>query len=667
MLRFFSKFQRSRNAVLLAFCAVLLVGLVVFYIPSTDLGGNRPAANAGEAGTVIAKVGSYEITLRELQAVMAGLAAPYARNNQLPPSLLKSLGLDKQALERLIEERVALLEADRLNLGATDREVSDEITRNPQFIDPETKRFIGAEEYRRRLALAGENLSDFERNVRWGIATGRVRDFLSSTEQVSDRDIEQTFKKDNTRVEMVYALLDLEKVRSQFKPSDEELRAYYTAHQDEFKATDPVRQVDYLFIPTEKVAATLKLTDEDLRAEYEQNKKVEKRASIIKVNVQATADEATIRAKVQELDRRVRGGGTVKPEDFADVARGNSQDPSAAKGGDIGFIKEDPNRKSAWQQRPYANSLKVGDIDGPFREGSSWYLLKVTEEREVPFEQMRPTLAAGVRNRRGYSEASKLADKAYELFTESKNIRQAAEAIAKEIGVAPETLVRSTPFFKNGDTLPGIGSNPTFEEAVAQLKEGEIGDKVGIPEGLAVPQVVAVRQAGQQLSFEEAKFQVSEKLRREREPNLAQQRAQEIVNQAKTAAEFQQLIKQAGLDVKTDTNLNTLTSPGSATGGLQALQQARNTALNLKEGDVSKTPIKFGAAYLIMAATKRTEADLSKLAAERDGVRQAILRERQNLALDTYLKSARKRYDEGGQIRIDQDRIDAFFAAAAQQ
>ena len=92
----------------------------------------------------------------------------------------------------------------------------------------------------------------------------------------------------------------------------------------------------------------------------------------------------------------------------------------------------------------------------------------------------------------------------------------------------------------------------------------------------------------------------------------------------------------------------------------------------LKEGEVAKSPIKVGASYLIFAAKKRTEADLSKLPAEREGVRQALLSERQGQSFDAFTKAARKRYEDQGKIKIYQDRIDKFFkdaeaAQAAQQ
>ncbi len=656
MLRFFGKFQRSRNLVLLIFSLVLLVGLVLFYIPNTNLNPNPQLATSEDRQVIVARVGSHDITLAQLRQAMASLSQRFSQGNPLPPSTLKALGIDKEALDRLIEEKIALSEAERLKITGTDRDVSDAVTRS--FVDQETGKFIGLEEYKRRLRLNGQDLGEYEQTLRDAAAVGKIRRFLTASDQVSDRDADEQYKLDNTRVELSYGVIDLDKVRSTFKPTDAELQTVYEKNKEEFKATDPVRKVEYIYIPTDEVGKTLKLTEQDLRAEYDLNKQTEPRVSIVKLNVLSPDDEGTVKAKIDQLNARVRGAPGTAPEDFATVARGNSQDSSAAKGGDLGFIKKEPNRSSDWRQRGF--SLKVGDIDGPFRDGTAWYIMKMTEQREVPFAEMRATVEAGLRNRRAYAQASLLADKAYEKATEYKDIKRAAEEMAKELNVKLDVVLRSTPFFKPGDSLPNIGSSPQFEEAVTPLKKGEIGDKVGIDGGLAVPQVTEIREGGVQLTFEEAKNQVELKLRKEREPNLAQARAQEIVSRSKTPAEFIAALKAEGVDVKSDTNFNTLQAPGSAYGGLQALQAARAVGLQLKEGEVTKIPIKFGAGYLIFAATKRTEPDLSKLAGERAGMRARILQERQQMTYDSYIKESRKRYEQRGDVNVYQDRIDAF-------
>jgi len=672
MLRFFAKLERSRSFVLLIFCALLLIGLIAFYIPNDPLGPGAGLTRSSEGDTVIAKVGSQEITLREYASTLSSMLSTFGRGNSVPLSIARSIGYDKQALDQLISSRLVTDQGRELNLTGTDREVGDMVKRN--FVN-EQGVFIGKDEYLRRIKLNGQDVEEYESSLRNEITARKVRDFLTSTTQVSDRDVEEKYKNDNTKVEVVYVTVDLEKIRSKFNPTEQELRSYYDAHKDEFKATEPTRKVEYIFIPTKEVAKIVPVTEEELKKEYESRKQYEKRASIIKLNVLANADESTVSAKINDLARQVRGSKDMPAKDFATVAKGNSSDPSAKSGGDIGWIKKEPNKTSQWRQRVYTSDLKVGDIDGPFRDGSSWYLMKVTEQREVPFAQMRDTLNATVQNNKAYKAANDLAQKTYEKWTEHKDIRKAAEEAAKEIKVTADSLLKTTPYFKNGDAQKDLGdsssqaNNPAFDDATSTLAKSEIGEKVSIPGGFAIPRVADILDKGAALSFEQARNQVENKYRQEKEPNLAQARAQEILNQSKSVEDFERLVKAEGFEVKSDTNFNTYSFPGAAQGGLQAGVQARSALMALKEGEAAKTPIKVGASYLIFVSKKRTEADLSKLPQEREGVRQSILSERQGLAYDAFTKAARKRYEDQGKIKIYQDRIDKFFktAEAAQQ
>lgn len=669
MLRFFAKLERSRNILLLGFCAILLIGLVAFYaIPNQNLSPSGRLANSSEGDIVIAKVGSQEIKLKEFSAQVSQMASFLGRGQTLPLATLKSLGIGEQALDQLIASKLVLDQASNLKLTGSDGEVFDVIKR--QFADPATGGFIGKDEYVRRLRLQGFDVGDFEQDRRNEVTVRKIRAYLTSAEQVSDRDIEEKFKKDQTKLDLVYATVDLDKVRSKFKPTDDELKAYYEAHKDEFKVSQPTRKVEYAFVASKDVEKIITVPDTELKAQYEGNKQVEKRISVIRLDRLAQADVETVNSKMAELAKRAKGDG-VPQEDFATLAKGNSMDTaSKANGGDIGWIKKDANKSGDWKQRVYTSDLKVGTIDGPFSEGTSQYLLKVTEERDVPFEQMKPTLLATAKNNKAFQKCNELAQKIYEKATEVKDLVKGAEEVAKEIKVNPASMIKTTPYFKDGDPLGTLGDstgfavNQAFENAVKDVKKGDFGTPVSIPGGYAVPKVIDVLDNGVAMTFDQARNQVEDKLRREKEPNLAKSRAQELATQAKDAADLERLLKAEGLTVKKDTNFNTFQWPGASAGGLQSQNQANAVMMTLKEGEVSKTPIKVGASYLVFAAIKRTDADLTKLPAEKESLRAALIAERQNIAYDTFVKDARKHYEAEGKIKVYQDRIDKFFASA---
>ena len=493
------------------------------------------------------------------------------------------------------------------------------------------------------------------RTIRSSFISGKMRTYLASGVQVSDKEVEDEYKANNTKVEVIYASIDKDKIKEadKPKPSEQESQAYYNAHKDEFKATDPVRKVEYIFIPTDKVTVTV--TDEQLKAEYEKNKQKEPKVSVIRLNIATPADDEVVRKKIGELKARAQGSSAVQPEDFAALAKGNSQDASAAKGGDIGFVKKDPNHPNDWRQK--AHGLSVGAMEGPFKDGNSYYLLKITEERDIPFAEMKPTLIAGAQNRSKYAKASEIADKAYELFTANKDLHKTAETIAAEMKLTPEELIRNTPYFKKGDTLPEIGSNPTFEKNIEDLKKGDIGDKIGIPNGIAVPRVTDVIEGGVQLSFEQSRNQIDTKLQREKDVNAVQQKAAAYLAKAKTAEELRALLKTDGIEAKVDTN-NLVGIPFSS---LQVTQQVKTAVLSTKQNEVARAPVKTGAGtYLVFAATKRTEAEMTKFAEQKRQLRMQLEGERGSLVYDAYVRAARKRYDDAKKIWIDRKRIDQF-------
>jgi peptidyl-prolyl cis-trans isomerase D len=597
MLRFFAKLERSRSALLLVFCALLLVGLIAFYIPNSSLGPGVGAVKSSADDNVIAKVGSQEITLKEYRGALANALSSFGRGNTLPLGIAKSIGYDKRALDDLISERLVIEEGRELNLTGSNSEVSDAINR---VFTNDQGAFVGKSEYLRRIKMSGLNVEEYENDRRNDITARKVRDFIVSPIQVSDREVEEKYKRDNTKVEVVYAAIDRDKIRSKFNPTEQDLRSYYDAHKDEFKAGDKTRKVEYIFIPMKEAAKNIPVTEEELKKEYESRKQYEKRASIIRLNVIAPSDEDTVKTKIDDLARKVRD---PKGEDFVSVAKGNSQDPSAKQGGDIGWIKEDKNRPGQWRQRVYTNDLEVGAVEGPFKDGRSWYLMKVTDKREIPFDQMRDTLKATTQNNKSYKVANDLAQKAYEKAAQYKDLRKAAEEVAGEIKVSADSLLKTTPYFKDGDEQknlgdsPGQANNPAFDTATSAIAKGVIGEKVSIPGGFAVPRVVDILDKGAAMSFEQARNQVENKYRQEKEPTFAQARAQEILNQSKSVEDFERLVKAEGLETKTDTNFDNYSFPGASRGSSQA--QARAALLSLKDGEAAKSPIKVGASYLI--------------------------------------------------------------------
>jgi len=96
--------------------------------------------------------------------------------------------------------------------------------------------------------------------------------------------------------------------------------------------------------------------------------------------------EAEARRKLTLLRERLRDGA-----DFGDLARLNSDDPSAARGGDLGWIY--PGDTVPEFERAM-NALKIGDISDPVKSPFGWHLIEVMERRTADVAPDRQRLEA---------------------------------------------------------------------------------------------------------------------------------------------------------------------------------------------------------------------------------------------------------------------------------
>ncbi|MGZ5061348.1 MAG: peptidylprolyl isomerase [Usitatibacter sp.] len=96
--------------------------------------------------------------------------------------------------------------------------------------------------------------------------------------------------------------------------------------------------------------------------------------------------EAEARAKLQTLRERIVGG-----EDFAELAHVNSEDASASKGGDLGWVA--PGDTVPEFER-VMNALKDKEVSAPVQTPFGWHLVQVLERRSDELSDDRKKIAA---------------------------------------------------------------------------------------------------------------------------------------------------------------------------------------------------------------------------------------------------------------------------------
>jgi parvulin-like peptidyl-prolyl isomerase len=353
----------------------------------------------------------------------------------------------------------------------------------------------------------------------------------------------------------------------------------------------------------------------------------------------------------------MKDGGTVSEEKFAQVAKGQSERPvTAQNGGKVaGLVRPavDPTKQDDPYQRVL--NMKEGEITEPLKYGSNYYVLRRGQAPLKTFEDAKKELEVSLRNRKAYTINAELAGKVAEALKKEKDVKKVAEQFASQANMSVDNMIRETSYVKPGDEVENIGVSQDFEQGIASLeKQNDVGDKIPIPNGFAIPMLVD-KKAPRDAMFDEVKEQVAEAYKADQARNRIEQIAKAIADNAASAGDLSSAAtgqKLKALEAK-DFVLGSPLGEGPSATTNEALEDA---IFNLKKGEVTK-PIKIGDNWYVVGVNEREEADIDDFAKEREQMVQQLLTQKQNRIFSDYLGAVRQEMETKGKIKIFKDAI----------
>lgn len=162
-----------------------------------------------------------------------------------------------------------------------------------------------------------------------------------------------------------------------------------------------------------EIVPKVSVSDKELEAFYESNKErfklpeqVKAQHILIKVDKGATDEQkAEARKKLSDLKKQIAGGA-----DFGELAKANSQCPSAPKGGDLGYFGKGqmvPEFEKA------AFALKTNEVSDIVETQFGYHLIKVVDRKPAgvaEFKDVKSRIVGELRNGKIQSEAESYAD-----------------------------------------------------------------------------------------------------------------------------------------------------------------------------------------------------------------------------------------------------------------
>jgi len=632
------------GALLVIICASMAITLIPGGIGSSFGIGAPPAG-------VLATIGDQQVTVNEVQReARAMIRQQFPRGGAQASSLLPFFA--GQAAEQLINEKALIAEAHRMGLRASDDDLRNELQHGQLgiMLFPDGK-FVGQEEYENFAQRFDMTVPQLEARVKEDILVRKLRALVSSSAFVGDTEVRDEFDQRNTKVKFEYAVITQADILKGLHPTGEELKAFYERNKANYNNSIPEkRQIKYVVVDSAKIAAATTVTDQDLQAYYDQHRDEYREPEQVKVShiliktplpaPGAKEDEKAVadaRAKAEDILKQLKAGG-----DFAKLAEKYSDDPGSAKsGGELGWIGRG---RTVPEFEKAAFSLGKGQTSDLVKSSYGFHIIHVEDKQQAHLKTLAEVKSEIEEKVKQQKTARATESAANALLSQARTAGFDKAAAAK----AQATI--TTEFFSRTDSLPGLGPNPQFMDAVFSEAEKAPPDVVQVPQGFVVFQLLAVRPPATP-TFEEIRSRVESEFKNERAGFLLQQKTQELSDRAKAEHDLKKAAKNLDATVKT----SDLVAPDGQVPDIGSMASA-SAIFSLKPGQISG-PITAGGNGVVAQLLEKQAPTDQEFAEKKDGIRQSLIEGKQNDLFGLFVANLRKDMEKSKRLKVNQEEM----------
>jgi peptidyl-prolyl cis-trans isomerase D len=587
---------------LFAVIIVFILGFVFF--SGSNWGGDS-------ASQVIAKIGGDEISAIEFDRVYQNQVQRYRElyKGSFSPELARALDLPRQVLDGMIERRLRLEAAKRMNLKVTDDEVARAIAALTFF--QENGQFIGSAKYSERLRLSGMLPETFEEGMREDLLVEKYAALVRASVAVPDADVRREFSAKNDKAKIEYIVVPSSRLESTVEPSDADVKGYYERNKERYRAPEQ-RRANYLLVDRLKLRARVPITDAEVRAEYEVKKSTfavpeQVSASHILVAVNSSAGpeaDANARAKAEGIAARAKAG-----EDFAKLATENTDDPSGKENG--GQLPPFGRGQMVPEFEQAAFDMKPGEIRGPVKTSFGYHVIKLTAKTSATtrsLEEVRAGISGDLAERKATTETDRIAR---ELAAKIAALKTKSDEELRKLQSDTVTY-NTTEWFSRNGPIEGIGPNAEFSKTAWELPIGDVSaTPITTSRGPAFIRPTAERPSAIQ-PFEEVKARVAEDWKAERREKDALEKLDPAARELASGTTLAVLATRYETEVKTTPDFG----PGGPVPDLGAAPRLLEAVFKTPAGQ-SGPPVPVPSGFVLFRVLTRTQADPAAFATQK--------------------------------------------------
>jgi peptidyl-prolyl cis-trans isomerase D len=644
MIRFLQRDSRVVKAFFVVIIGMASISMVVYLIPGLT---GQGAASADTYAVIYphwySKLFSSGSTVS--QQMVEKMARTQLQQQRYPDNPM-ILGLFEDRVgKQLIQQAVLLDESERLGIRATPDDVRQYLQTGSagQVLFPGGK-FIGEDKYTDMVATRfNMSVAEFEEDVRHDIMIRRLQAFITGGVSVGDQEIRDNYRKGAIKIKFDYAVISADDLRKGINPSDSDLQAFFKKNAARYASAVPEeRKITYFaFTPSDLPGGIPQPTQQEIKAyfgahqsEYETPEQARSRHILIKVDAGSDPKaDAAAKAKAEALLKQIQGGAY-----FADLAKQNSDDPgSKDSGGELPFAQRGTMvpefDKAIFTQ-------KIGDTQ--IVKSQFGYHIVQVEERKPAHSQdigeVLPTIQATL-----FRQKAAAAEEGFAHALTSEAIKNGLEKTAAAHRLE---VVTTPPVGKQGV----ISALPDGSQVIAKAFESKQSDPpqpAPTGEGYAIFQVTGIQPAHAP-AFADWKAHVLDDDRNELLPQLLSAKTNELAAKAKAGNDLAKAAKELGATVKT----SDLVGPDGQVPDLGQVAQVAPQLLDLSVGAISG-PIDTERNGVVAKLVDKQEPTSDEIAKNFDQTRDQLLEQRRSDAFNVFLSGIMADYKKNNRIRMN--------------
>jgi len=386
-------------------------------------------------GDAVASVGSVRISATEFDQAMRQQAEMYRQQfrGNFDVSLMDNPEVKRAVLDRLVNEKLVAIGAQRAGVRVSDKELAQRIAEEPYF---QVDGRFSKERYESLAKSQGLTPAGLDERLREDFRQQQFRQSIAATAFVPAATPDSFIKLSEQLREVSVVNLTPESQAAKVSVTPDQVKAYYDTHAAEFTTPEQAK-VEYIELSIDTLAAQASAAPDEVARVYEDGVKSgrygqpeERRASHILITVKPDAKEDEKKAaeeKAKEIAARVR----KNPKSFAEVAKKESQDPgSATQGGDLGFFGRGAMVKP-FEDAAFA--AKKDEIVGPVASDFGFHVIHVTDIKPSKVKSLAeatPEIEAGIRKQDASRRFAELAEQFSNIvYEQPTSLQPAADAL----------------------------------------------------------------------------------------------------------------------------------------------------------------------------------------------------------------------------------------------